>query len=103
MTRGGRRVPELTAGTSRKIENRRHALAEPDVYDLTWAARFDETDLDQAPEHCSRAQLSTTSNVHARRRGRFTSTMLNRLSPGTPAPVSTFQRLWVARTSSTVQ
>ena len=37
----------------RKLENRIHALAERDLYDVAWAARFERPALDEALDRCS--------------------------------------------------
>ena len=75
VTRDWTHGEETIAGTSgrlktvstlcvlqRKIENRIHALAERDVYDLAWAARFDESNLDQALERCSYPRVRHFAN-----------------------------------------
>ena len=42
----------------RKLENRIHALAERDLYDVAWAARSERPTLDQALARCSYPKIS---------------------------------------------
>ena len=76
VTRDWTHGDETIAGTSgrlktvstscvlqRKIENRIHALAERDVYDLAWAARFDPPNLDRALEHCSYVRVQNFADT----------------------------------------